>query len=270
MPQSAPNRQPIRILHLEDNPADARLCEYSLKEAGLEFILDTARTGKEFREKIQKNSYDMLLADYRLPDWNGLDAVRWCRAEGFTTPFILVTGTLGDELAVECMKEGAIDYVLKDRMRRLPIAIHKALDQQAVREQRDRAQADLSQREQEYRSIVQGAPYGIYRVDRAGNILMANPALAAMLGYETEAHVLKLNSARDIFVDPASREQVLSQITSVISFSEHQWRRKDGKQIAVRLAGRRLPALNGKEIFELFVENITEQRLLEQQFLQAQ
>jgi len=56
MPQSAPNKQPIRILHLEDNPADACLCEYSLKEAGLEFTLDTARTGKEFKEKIHKNT----------------------------------------------------------------------------------------------------------------------------------------------------------------------------------------------------------------------
>jgi two-component system cell cycle sensor histidine kinase/response regulator CckA len=263
---------PIKVLHLEDNPADAQLCLYKLRAGGLHVEVENARSGKEFREKIQSSAYDLILGDYRLPDWSGLDAVHWLRVSDVNTPFILITGTLGDELAVECIKRGATDYVLKENLDRLPLAVRRALQEQTVREERDRAERELRLREQEYRSVIVGAPYGIYRADVAGNVLMVNPALVAMLGYETEDEVMKLNTIRDIFVDPADRARAMSAADSVnIAHSEHRWRRKDGQEIIVRLAGRRLTSEAGAPVaYEVFVEDITARRSLEQQFLQAQ
>jgi two-component system, cell cycle sensor histidine kinase and response regulator CckA len=261
----------IRILHLEDNLADAQLCLYRLRTDGLNVQVDVARNSKEFKEKAAAGNYDVILGDYRLPDWSGLDAVNWLRSGGIETPFILVTGTLGDDLAVECIKRGATDYVLKDRLDRLGFAIYRALQERGTRAERDRAQRELLERNEEYRSIIQGAPYGIYRADHDGNLLMANPALVTMLGYGSETEVLKLKTTRDIFVNPVQRELALSQVSSGVTPSEHHWRRKDGKQITVRLAGRRLPGKAGGAVnYEVFVEDITAQRTLEQEFLQAQ
>ena len=271
--QGQPRPEPlIHVLHLEDNSADAQLCFYKMRTSGLNVKVDQARSGREFREKVQNAKYDVILGDYRLPDWSGLDAVRWLRASNVDTPFILITGTLGDELAVECIKRGATDYVLKENLDRLPLAIRRALEEAAMRVERDRAEAELLQREQEYRSVVHGAPYGIYRVDSDGNILMANPALVAMLGYATEEEVRRLNTTRDVFVDPAHREQAVGRLRSSEAFhSEHRWRRKDGKEIIVRLAGRKLPEEKGaRDTYEIFAEDITAQRNMEQQFLQAQ
>src|SRR5947207_3486403 len=181
---------PVRILVLEDNPSDAKLTLRKAKETGLEIAAEVAADSQQFIQHFQNQSYDIVLGDYRLPDWTGLDAVRWLRSSGHNTPFILVTGTLGDELAVECMKEGANDYVLKEKLERLPFAIHRALEEHQLRKDRDRAERDLRHSEEQFRSIVEGAPFGICQMDENGQMRLANPALVTMLGYSTEAELL--------------------------------------------------------------------------------
>src|SRR5919197_3426427 len=93
----------IRILFLEDNPSDADLCIRKLRSSGLRVEVDLARIAREFMEYARTKKYDVILTDYRLPDWNGLDAFKWLRSSGQHTPFVLVTGTLGEELAIECI-----------------------------------------------------------------------------------------------------------------------------------------------------------------------
>jgi DNA-binding response OmpR family regulator len=114
MAKNPENGKLLRVLLLEDTPRDADLSIRKLSEAGLHFRADISRSSTEFRAYLEKQSYDLILGDYRLPDWNGLEAVRWLRSSGILTPFLLVTGTLGDELAIECIKAGADDYVLKE------------------------------------------------------------------------------------------------------------------------------------------------------------
>ncbi len=261
----------IKVLVLEDDPADALLCVRKLMSSGMQIIPDIVNNPVLFKERILANAYDAVIGDFRLPDWNGIEAVRWMRQHGITLPFVLVTGTLGDDLAVECIKEGATDYVLKDKLERLPFVLTRALREQALQVERDEAERQLRQSERDYRSIIEGAPYGIYRADQEGNILMVNPALVQMLGYASEAEVLALNATRDIYYDPADRQRILNNIESPYHQGELRWKRKDGKQIAVRLAGRRLPgAVDALAQYEVFVENITERLTLERQFLQAQ
>lgn len=121
------NVEGVRILILEDNPADARLAFLKLEDAGLKVDGEVACNSSEFLERIRSNVYDAILCDYRLPGWSGLDALRSVRASDTVTPFIFVSGTLGEELAVECIKEGATDYVLKGNLERLPVAVRRAL-----------------------------------------------------------------------------------------------------------------------------------------------
>src|SRR5258708_27456394 len=109
-------------------------------------------------EQLHLYRYDLILAEYRLPDWTGLDALRWVRSSGVDIPFILVTGTLGDDLAVQCIKEGATDYVLKDKLDRLPRACRRALEEKQLRLQRDRAENELRESEQQYRLLFDTNP----------------------------------------------------------------------------------------------------------------
>jgi PAS domain S-box-containing protein len=264
---------PIAILLLEDDPLDADLCLRKLESSGLSFSIKNIGSPEEFKLEISSNKYDIVLGDYRMPEWTGLEAVRWLRASGYSTPFILVTGTLGDELAVECIREGANDYVLKDKMERLPFALLRAVEETKLRVERDKSERERRQSEQQYASIIKGAPYGIYRSNEAGEILMANPALANMLGYDSESEVMKLNLAADIYVNPAERAVILKQLDAqkLFPLPEVKWRRKDGNIIIVRLEGRRLETdIDATPRYEIFVQDITERRVLEQQFQQAQ
>src|SRR5437899_3188700 len=150
--------QTIKILLLEDNSADADLCIRKLRSAGLQVDVDVARISREFMEYARSRTYDVILADYRLPDWRGLDAFNWLRSSGDNTPFVLVTGTLGDELAIECIKAGVSDYVLKENLERLPVAVRRALEEQKLCQARDQAEKELGESEKQYRLLFNANP----------------------------------------------------------------------------------------------------------------
>ena len=139
--------------------------------------------------------------------------------------------------------------------------------------QRKNSEEALRRSESEYRSIIEEAPYGIYRVDQDGRVTLANPGLVAMLGYQSQSEVLGLNVATDMFLDPMERQRVLSLYRSegpAVRY-ETKWKRKDGARITVRLAGRQLGGEQEDPIgFEVFVEDVTEQRSLQKQFEHAQ
>ncbi len=261
------------MLILEDNAADAKLVLRKAKETGLEITADVASNLQQFTEFFQHGAYDIVLGDYNLPGWSGLEAVRWLRSSGIDTPFILVTGSLGDELAVQCIKEGATDYVLKQKLERLPFAIRRALNESRLRQDRDRAERNLRQSEEQFRSIVEGAPFGICRMDENGQMLMANPALVTMLGYSTESELLGVDTVNDVGRGAAEMQRMLDSFKRQPSSTRTEliWRQKNGKEISVRLAGTSVPPSPSKKTsYNIFVEDVTQQRALERQFQQAQ
>lgn len=135
----------LYVLFTEDNSADVELCRRELRKAGFHLRDDATDRWEEFRALVTRNSYDLILADYNLRGWNAEDALRFLREQQCEVPFILVTGTLGDERAVECIKAGAADYVLKDNLVRLPHATRRALTEASLRCQHRRAEAELRQ-----------------------------------------------------------------------------------------------------------------------------
>ncbi|MCH6554676.1 MAG: PAS domain S-box protein [Acidobacteria bacterium] len=137
--------------------------------------------------------------------------------------------------------------------------------------ERKRAEEALRQSEAEYRSLIQGAAYGIYRSTTEGKFLDVNPALVAMLGYDSEAELLAANLATEIYRDPGERARIVARHLERWDGLEVEWKRKDGTPITVRLSGRVVRGTQSElAYFEGIAENITEQRLLEAQLRQAQ
>jgi PAS domain S-box-containing protein len=135
---------PLRALLVENDEADAELVAHALRQLDRRARIDLASNRKEFTALLAANEYDIVLADYRLPNWTGMEALKELRHLGFDIPLIVVTGTLGDERAVECVKFGAADYVLKGNLSRLQIAARRAIDEKRARDESLRA--DLAMR----------------------------------------------------------------------------------------------------------------------------
>ena len=126
----------IRILHLEDDPADAELVQATLARADLACRMTRVQTQGEFETGLHDGGTDIILADYRLPTYDGMSALRLAHERCPEIPFIFVSGVMGEEAAIEALTRGATDYVLKHNLTRLPSAVRRAL-----REARNRLRA---------------------------------------------------------------------------------------------------------------------------------
>jgi CheY-like chemotaxis protein len=136
--------QTLKILLVEDDPADVELVLKALRSGGFQPAVDVPQTETTFVENVHRKAYDVILADYSLPSWNGLATVELLRNQRLDIPVIVVSGSLGEARAVECIKEGAADYVLKDHLPRLPEAVRRALAQKKLREEHRLAQQELA------------------------------------------------------------------------------------------------------------------------------
>jgi len=175
-----------RLLIVEDSPQDVELVLFELKEAGFRVQHIVARNQEEFRAVYKNNNFDAVLSDFRLPGWTGLDVLEEIRAAGDNVPFLLVTGTMGEEAAVECIKQGVSDYILKDRLTRLPVALQRALTERALRQHSEKTQIALAESEARARQqfaeldmLYRTAPICLAVLDHELRYLRVNNALAA-------------------------------------------------------------------------------------------
>jgi signal transduction histidine kinase len=134
----------LRVLLLEDNPADVELVLLALRKDGFDVSSDVVQTVEEFTLRVHRATYDLILADYNLPQWSGMEALEILRRENLDVPLIVVTGYLGEEKAVECIKQGATDCVLKDHLARLPLTVRRALKEKQLRQQRRQSEEELA------------------------------------------------------------------------------------------------------------------------------
>ena len=174
---------PLRILVLEDLVTDYELMLRELRKAGLDFTARRVETEAGFRQQLQEFAPDLVLADYSLPGYDGFSALELARRERPQVPFIFVSGTMGEENAIEALQRGAIDYVLKQRFARLGPSARRALAEAQVNAQRRRVEDELRASEERFRSVAQTASDAIISVDGHGRIVFWNSAAERIFGY---------------------------------------------------------------------------------------
>src|SRR5579883_1197539 len=152
---------PLKLLIAEDSPEDTELILHELRRAGYDPQWTRVETEAEFLAEIEKLP-DVILSDYSMPQFNGLRAVKLLRECGLEIPFILISGTVGEDFAVEAMKQGASDYLLKDRTARLGIAVERAMREKHLQRQRQQDEAELRRAHEALRQMLAHSPAVTY------------------------------------------------------------------------------------------------------------
>ena len=176
----------INILILEDNANDAELMVRALGDSGISFIAIRKETRESFETALSDFHPDLILSDYSLPAYNGREALEFVNKTSPETPVIMVTGALGEEAAVELLKAGAKDYVLKDRITRLPFAIERVLAEAENAKARHESERLLRESEERFRNVLEHAPTGISVATLDGRFVEVNQSLCKLLGYTRE------------------------------------------------------------------------------------
>jgi two-component system, sensor histidine kinase and response regulator len=172
----------LRILFLEDLPSDADLAVLELRKEGLQFEYNRVDGRDEFIKTLNEFRPDIIISDYMLPSYNGLQALTEAREFDPLIPFILYTGSMNEETAVECIKAGANDYIIKEHMTRLPFAVIEALEQHRIKIEKRASDLLLKENEEKLQSIFSAAPVGIGLV--VGNVFIeVNDTFCKMTGY---------------------------------------------------------------------------------------
>ena len=185
----------LRILHLEDKPDDALLVRDQFAADGLAAEIRHVAGREDFVQALQEGKWDLVLSDYHLPGFNGLEALKLVRQQLPLLPFILMSGTIGEQAAIETLKAGATDYILKQNRDRLPSAVRRAVAEADERIRREAAEADLRRSEKQYRLLFQGNPHPMWVFDLEKlAILEVNEAATQHYGF-TREEFLKMTIA---------------------------------------------------------------------------
>src|SRR5208283_989487 len=192
----------VRVLIVEDVPTDAELMEYELQVAGVAFSAKRVETKAAYIEALSTFLPDVILSDYSLPAFDGITALQLRLERAPDTPFIFVTGALGEELAIELLKQGATDYVLKSRLSRLPVAVNRALREVEERKERERTQAELKRAENE----LLGHLWFFQNMDRINRALQGTNDLEQMMSDVLDAMLSIFDCDRACFTYPCDPE----------------------------------------------------------------
>jgi len=174
--------QHLKVLIVEDQPTDAELLQYDMRRAGLEFTARRVETQEAFERELQEFEPDLILSDFSMPSFDGLSALDLAQARTPETPFIFVSGTIGEDRAIDALKRGATDYVLKDRPKRIMSAISRALDEAKERAALRDSQQALQSSEKRFRSFMQNVPARASIMDLQGRYSFVNENWERMTG----------------------------------------------------------------------------------------
>ena len=204
--------EPLRLLMLEDSEDDAELELQAIRHAGFDCEMRRVDSRASFQAALDEGPWDLVLADYNLPSFTGLDALLLVRARDPVLPFILISGTLGEDRAIESLKAGASDYLIKDSLVRLVPAIRRALGEHQERLQHLATQRALEESEERYRGIVEDQTELIVRCDRQHAIRFANQAFGRWHGRQVASLIgMPLLD----FVDEVDRGSVTGALDSL-------------------------------------------------------
>ncbi len=257
---------PLHILFIHSHAAEVKRCLQELDKVHFTVSAEIVVTPEEFSERLGKHSYDLVVAEYPSPNWQETQALELLNRAKRPIPLIFIGRILQRETVAEFITRGAYDCIEMGHIGHLPVAVHRALDEKALREERDRAQNGLRHSEARYRALAGNLSYGICRCDLHGKFLEVNEAMVKMLGYASREELLGVNLASDLIQDPVRRPQLLGQpdLQGSVDPIEVEWKRKDGTTLKVRLSAQQVRGEQGEpDTYEVITEDVTKQRQLE-------
>jgi len=224
--------RPLKVLIAEDNPADAELLLRELRRAGFEPDWERVDTEEAYLRRLD-GGLDLVLSDYQMPQFNGMRALELLTQRGLDVPFILVSGTIGEDVAVATMKNGATDYLLKDRLGRLGAAVTHALAESRLRRERRRADEALTLADAQLHQLLEHSPAVLYALKLEGGKIVPHQVsenLTSLLGF-TVAEAMTYDWWLGQ-LHPDDRERALESVTETLeegaSLTEYRLRHKDG------------------------------------------
>ncbi len=262
---------PLRVLIVEDSEDDALLLLRELKQGGYEPLHERVESAAAVRAALQARQWDIILCDYHLQGFNGLEALAILKESGIDIPFIIVSGMMGEEMAVQAMKSGAHDYIMKDSRQRLVPAIERELREAAMRQERKRTEERYQQSEEKFRLLVESSPDAIF-VQIGGCFAYVNPAAVQLFGATSAEQLLGRPILERISPDHREifreRRRLLTVERQKVSPMVQKFMKLDGTIIYVEASA--VPFSYNNETGSLaYLRDITERRQVEAELTES-
>jgi PAS domain S-box-containing protein len=257
----------LRVLIVEDSEDDALLVIRELKRGGYDTTFERVETAEAMTAALEKQVWDIIIADYRLPHFSAPEALELFHQSGLDLPFIVISGTIGEETAVATMKAGAHDYLMKDNLTRLVPAVERELHEAEIRKQRKRAEEALRLAEQNFRNSLDNSPLGIRIVSAEGELLYANQAILDIYGYssveELKTMPVKKRYTPESYAEHQKRKGKRKQGKPVPASYEISIVRKD-REIRHLITSRKAVVWGGEVQYQVMYQDITEREQAEE------
>ena len=260
----------LRVLIVEDSEFDAQMIVSMLRRGGYDVAFERVETPEGMRHALASASWDVILADYNLPEFNAPNALKMVQQSELDIPFIIVSGGIGEDIAVAAMKSGAHDYLMKGNLSRLVPAVERELRDSANRASQRKAEKALQESETRYRLLWETAPEAIILMDPSGTIHFANPAVSEVFGIPPE-EVAGQNVAS---LQPVQlRGQYIAAVQRFLRSGAKRlnWRaletlglRRNGAEIPIEVSFSAMD-LGGELRFVAFIRDITERKRAERE-----
>ncbi len=258
----------LRVLIAEDSESDEELIVRLLERSGFALVHKRVQSAGALKEALLNSEWDIIIADFSMPGFDAISALGICREHCPDVPFLVVSGSIGEDTAVSMMRAGAHDYVMKDNLARLVPAVQRELQDAEVRRKNRRAEEALRESEERYRALYEDNPTAYFTMDAGGIVLSVNRFGAAELGYEVDELVGK--PVIDIFCSE-DRGLALRQFSLCLKnpLQVVRWEsrkvRKDGTVLWFKEAARSVRRPDGNPVVLVVSEDVTERKSTEEE-----
>lgn len=267
-PQSAAThrRRALNVLFVHRDADVVDSCVEELKKAQFVVNSDLVLTLAQCTQQLRSQSYDVVVAEYPSASWKGPQALQLLHQTVQDIPLLFLTTAMGSESIAKLTADGAFDYVEKEHLPQLPMAVRRVLNERNLRAELEEAGKALRHSQSLYRALVENPACGICQCDAQGNFLDVNKALLTMLGYESKEELLAANCSFGVVPDLGPGKPLAGTSPELVRIEpvEIEWNRKNGTVLKARLSGRGIFDDRGDLAgYEIIVVDVTEQRALE-------
>ena len=268
-------KKPLRALIVEDSEFDAQMLVSLLRKSGYDPAFDRVETADALKAALAANTWDIVLADYNLPHFNALAALRLLQETGLDLPFIIVSGGIGEDIAVAAMKAGAHDYLMKGNLNRLAPAVERELREAANRASQRESRHEMIESERRYRLLWETCPDAVVLMNMEGKILFANPAVYDVFGHTPDEltgenlELLQPESLRATHQKGLERYLQAGTRQSNSRAVETLGRRRNGVDFPIEVSFSDME-LDGQRRFVGFIRDITERKRAERELRENQ